>query len=196
MGIVSNHTERPYTDWGQVHGWFDLGDAVVLTTLLNRLPLGGLVVNVGTFAGRNLAAVAGTIRQRGLKVLAVDPWVSTAQYHQTPDEWQNTYDIFCQMLRDFGLRDNVTAMKMTSFEAATTFKPRTLDLVFVDAEHTYEAVSCDIMSWRPLLKPGGIIAGHDYGHPLYPGVRAAVDELLPNACCLGDVESTVWFADV
>ncbi len=52
------------------------------------------------------------------------------------------------------------------------------------------------MVWRPLLKPGGIIAGHDYDHPLYPGVKAAVDELLPRACCLGDVESTIWWADV
>lgn len=182
--------------WSEVHGWFDPGDAVALDALLHRVPIGGLVVNVGTYAGRNLAAVAPTIRERNLKVLAVDPWASTSQYYQDEGDWERTYTYFTDAMKEFGITANVTAMKMTSFEAATTFKLRTLDLVFVDAEHTYEAVSCDIMAWRPLLKPGGILSGHDYGHPLYPGVAAAVDELLPRACCLGDVESTVWWCDV
>ncbi len=187
--------------WSEVHGWFDPGDAAALDALLHRVPLGGLMVNVGTYCGRNLAAVAPTIRERGLKVLAVDPWASTSQYYQDEGDWDRTYTYFTDAMKEFGIVENVAAMKMMSVEAAMTFRPRagrprTLDLVFIDAEHTYESVLRDILVWKPLIKHGGIIAGHDYGHPLYPGVAAAVDELLPRACCLGDVESTVWWADV
>jgi len=32
----------------------------------------------------------------------------------------------------------------------------------VDARHDYKGVAQDLNDWYPLLKPGGIIAGHDY----------------------------------
>lgn len=52
------------------------------------------------------------------------------------------------------------------------------DLVFIDAEHTYEGCSADIAAWWPKVKPGGILAGHDYGHRRYPGVARAVDRFV------------------
>lgn len=53
------------------------------------------------------------------------------------------------------------------------------DLVFVDADHREEEVQADIDKWIPLIKKGGIIAFHDYGHSNYPGVKIAVDRSLP-----------------
>ncbi len=199
--------ERRYKSWEEVQGWFDPGDAVVLGKLLSRVPIGGLMVNVGTFGGRNLAACADTIRERRLKVLAVDPWASTAQYFQTPEEWDQTYDYFKDVLKEFRIAENVTPFQMTSIDAAQVVNAKltlqstcgftaALDFVFIDAEHTETALRSDILAWKPLIRPGGVIAGHDYGHPLYPGVKAAVDELLPNAQCLGDVDSSVWWCDV
>ena len=32
-------------------------------------------------------------------------------------------------------------------------------------------------AWRGALAPGAIVVFHDYGHPAYPGVREAVNEL-------------------
>jgi hypothetical protein len=39
------------------------------------------------------------------------------------------------------------------------------DLVYVDGEHTTEAVQQDLEAWWPLVKVGGILAGHDFDHP-------------------------------
>lgn len=61
-------------------------------------------------------------------------------------------------------------------------EPGGYDLVFIDAEHTYEAVKKDIEKWRCPLAIGGIICGHDYldfEQPGY-GVNKAVDEVFPN----------------
>jgi hypothetical protein len=43
--------------------------------------------------------------------------------------------------------------------------------------HDYDSVKQDIIIWRPKLKPGGVLAGHDYGKHA-PGVMEAVEELI------------------
>jgi hypothetical protein len=68
-----------------------------------------------------------------------------------------------------------------------------VDLVFIDGDHSYNGAKGDILSWLPNIKPGGIMAVHDYGkkevykdgpiagapHPLpWPGVDRAVRKFL------------------
>jgi predicted O-methyltransferase YrrM len=56
-------------------------------------------------------------------------------------------------------------LRMKSVEAAEQFEPETLDLVFIDADHSEEAVTADIEAWWPLVRPGGYLTGHDYALP-------------------------------
>jgi glycosyltransferase involved in cell wall biosynthesis len=51
-----------------------------------------------------------------------------------------------------------------------------LDFVYLDADHSYEGLKSDISVWYEKVRVGGIIAGHDYGHENFPGVKKAVDE--------------------
>lgn len=64
-------------------------------------------------------------------------------------------------------------------QAAESLGCDSLDFVFVDAEHGYESVVADSRAWLPKLRTGGYLFGHDYGHPRFPGVKQAFDELLP-----------------
>ena len=69
---------------------------------------------------------------------------------------------------------------LTSKEAAKKFESKSLDLVFIDANHTYEAVKEDIKLWLPKVRHGGVICGHDYhrtGNIPHNGVKRAVDEV-------------------
>ena len=55
------------------------------------------------------------------------------------------------------------------------------DWIYIDANHTYEAVSSELAAALTKIKPGGVIAGHDYIDTLYWkkrnfGVVEAVDE--------------------
>lgn len=62
------------------------------------------------------------------------------------------------------------------------------DFVYLDGDHDEQAVANDIMAWWVLVNPGGILAGHDYGHPEFPGVAQAVKgSALPF-----EIEGTVW----
>lgn len=52
-----------------------------------------------------------------------------------------------------------------------------LDFVFIDADHSYEAVRKDILTWSKKVREGGMICGHDVN---MEGVQKALKELIPN----------------
>jgi len=85
-------------------------------------------------------------------------------------------------------------IQMDSIRAAT-FMRRSFgvifDFVFIDADHSYEGVRDDIEAWRPLVKPGGLLCGHDYGHPRIGEVKRAVDEAFGSQAELGG--DMCWF---
>lgn len=79
---------------------------------------------------------------------------------------------------------NVAAIHTNSAEAAVMFPDGSVDLLIVDADHSYESVKTDIQAWWPKVKELGYVFFHDYdadgtefaGKERYPGVRQAVDE--------------------
>lgn len=52
------------------------------------------------------------------------------------------------------------------------------DFAFIDDGHLAAEIKGDIEGWLPLVKPGGIIAFHDYGRKAWPDVRFMVDQLM------------------
>lgn len=90
-----------------------------------------------------------------------------------------------------------------SLDAADYFDDGSLDFVFLDAEHTYEAVSADIVAWLPKIRSGGLMSGHDYSPPGvhskrgWPGVVRAVDEAAERYGWSLDLGAeATWFARV
>jgi len=80
-----------------------------------------------------------------------------------------------KMKKEFG--DRFEAIELPSLEAVKKFKDRSLDMVYIDALHTYDAVKADIYAWSKKLHGGSILSGHDYNHGQNPGVKKAVDEI-------------------
>jgi hypothetical protein len=78
----------------------------------------------------------------------------------------------------FGPRSQIE--KKTSRNAYESFDTASLDFVFIDAQHYYEAVREDPDLWRDTVKGGGIIGGHDYLDGEFDtgmfGVKQAVKE--------------------
>jgi predicted O-methyltransferase YrrM len=52
-----------------------------------------------------------------------------------------------------------------------------IELLYIDSSHEREETIAEVRAWEGALAPGALIVFDDYGHPAYPGVRAAVDEL-------------------
>lgn len=73
--------------------------------------------------------------------------------------------------------DRLDFIQGDSAEVAETFEDDLFDIVFVDADHSEASVRRDVAAWLPKVKPGGVIAGHDYGSKNHPGVQVAVDDI-------------------
>jgi len=73
---------------------------------------------------------------------------------------------------------NASLLKMYSVDAARHLAGQRFDMVYIDADHAEASVRQDIDAWRSLVKPGGLLAGHDYTGGYLGGVRRAVDALL------------------
>ncbi len=78
-------------------------------------------------------------------------------------------------------------------ESAAWFLSRnnhTFNMIFIDANHSYESVKADIEAWMPLLDEGGILCGHDFDPVYWPGIVKAVKELVPNYRVVPN--TTIW----
>lgn len=133
------------------------------------------VVEIGVRKGRNMRFVMQ--RNEGLIWYAVDPWEFMPSYPYWPQEMHDKcYKEFQQEKKRFGA-NRVKEIKLYSHEAVDKV-PEGIDLVFIDGDHTYEAVKQDIALWTPKVRVGGIMSGHDYNNlPRFPGVKPAVDEV-------------------
>ena len=60
---------------------------------------------------------------------------------------------------------NIIKIRKSSVEAAKDFTDGSLDAVYIDASHDENSVREDIKTWRPKIKPGGVLSGHDYVLP-------------------------------
>jgi predicted O-methyltransferase YrrM len=54
---------------------------------------------------------------------------------------------------------------------------RRVDLLYIDSSHDRDATVAEVLAWRPVMDPHGLIVFDDYTHPDFPGVRQAVVQL-------------------
>lgn len=70
-----------------------------------------------------------------------------------------------------------------------------IDILLIDAWHTYESVKGDTSAWLPHLKDGGIVWFHDYGtsNSMYLDVKRAVDEDMVGMEKVAQVNASIAF---
>lgn len=153
-----------------------------LPHLLNRRRLFGCGVEVGVQRGENSETLLNTWMGRHL--ISVDPWKANdaPAYVDIANVTQVEHDILYGETRlrlaRFGERSSI--WRMSSLEAAPKIPDYSLDFVYLDARHDYAAVMEDLHAWHTKVRPGGILAGHDYIDGQLKagdfGVKKAVDE--------------------
>lgn len=179
-GFPRHLYERDTQGWGSQHPYLaELGEA-------------RLIVEVGVWKGASTIAMASLLRERGVDgvVLAVDTWLGAVD-HWIKDKWfdQLGFDHgYPSLARKFlaniiaaELTGHVLPLPLDSINAAALLAHHgiAVDAIHLDGGHEYGSVAADLRAWWPLLKPGGLLIGDDYGiDGKWPGVRKAFDEFL------------------
>jgi hypothetical protein len=112
--------------------------------------------------------VADIVRARRLTVHVVDTFGDLLSGDGPPAEFPG----FLAAVGRFGILDRLVVHPCRSVEAAKRELPF-FDLVFIDADHSYEAVLADVRGYGARVARGGVLAGHDEG---YESVRRALAE--------------------
>ena len=136
-------------------------------------PLTG--VEVGVYRGDHAANILKNLRLEMLHL--VDPWLPYVNEDTGLTDAESLHnDNYQTVLSRFRGNPRVTVHRKTSIEAAQSFPEASLDFVYLDGDHSYEAVSEDLRAWWPKVKPFGVLGGDDFGHCSGHGVIRAASE--------------------
>jgi predicted O-methyltransferase YrrM len=110
-----------------------------------------------------------------LELYCIDPWQSYEGYIDPINEKDLPAQLAAAKERLKGF--NVHFVQDFSMRAVRHFADNSLDFVYIDANHNLPWVMDDIIQWEKKVKPGGIVAGHDYvrGHKDRPTVLRVVE---------------------
>lgn len=154
-----------------------------LFRLARDLPLNAKVVEIGSWIGESTCYLASGLRGDQSCLYAVDTFAGDSDtpiernYYSgimTKLKISNTKELFDRNLAFFGLSGRVQTIAGDSVTAAQNFSepPESLDLLFIDGDHSERAVLNDLDAWLPFVKPQGLVLFHDFSSPM--GVPQAV----------------------
>jgi hypothetical protein len=183
-----------YPEFNTLGLWFPAMDAWTLEFLCEkRKQTAGQqrlsIMEIGSYVGLSTAVLA----RHASYLLCVDTWAGSGK---ADDEMAELYD-GVDVLEVF--KQNTTMFPVPPAFHRRTLNPDSLppilegykgfDLIFIDAGHDYESVKADIEVAKTVIKPGGIICGHDYTQ--FPGVEQAAFEFGVDGVC-----GTVWWKEM
>ena len=169
--------------------------------LLRQMPRHSVCAEIGVYKGNFSAAILEIVEPRCLHL--IDPWAYQERY---PKSWfggdlggsQGVMDGLHGSVRrrfrheiDHG---RVVIHRNFSSEISAQFPAAYFDWIYIDANHTYDAVKADLRAFHPKVKPNGFITGDNYGdRPNWwwgDGVKRAVDEFVRDGrCALGSISN-------
>ena len=152
-----------------IHTHMTVEERQLLAALCIEAPSEPVIVEVGSYLGASTCFLAAGARERNGRVHAVDTWDNRAM----TEPMRDTYAEFTSHIAPW--REWIQPWRGESVEIAEEFDG-SIDLLFVDGDHSYEGVRVDLEAWLGKVKDGGIVVLHDYGWA--EGVRRAARELL------------------
>jgi cephalosporin hydroxylase len=160
-----------------IPGYFDFED--LYAKAVRTAPKKAHFVEVGCWLGKSTAFLAVEIINSGKDITldCIDIWTGgTDDVLLQSDAVKRTGDAFPIFIENVKpVLSRINPIKKPSVVASKMYEDKSLDFVFIDADHAYEFVKADIKAWLPKVKSGGILAGHDYN---WPSVQQAVKETL------------------
>jgi predicted O-methyltransferase YrrM len=151
----------------KIPGWFDYQD--IYDFAIDKFKDGAKFVEIGGWFGRSSCYMGERIKQseKSISLYTIDIWTHEGHqnmgHHETINERGGTMlSAFRSYMEEAGVSHIVNPIQGNSHQAHENFENESLDFIFVDGDHTWDGVKNDIVLWWPKLKPGGVMAGHDY----------------------------------
>lgn len=156
-----------------------------LKDIAKMLPSGGVIVNIG--AGHGTSGLALAEARQDIRIVTVD-----ARYDHPTGSLMGEHNAFAGWV-DQDVFEYPEEILGDSKEVGKAWDRGQVDAVFIDGDHTHEGCRGDWEAWRPHIKPGGIVAFHDYMSVYGPGVLATVQDVEKETELVGLVDTLIAF---
>ncbi len=182
------HDTRLFFEYpsSMIDGWMSFEEETFLYNL-GKLYNGGTIVEIGSFKGRSTKAFL-TGNKDGT-VYAIDTWEGSLDPNDLTGQIYKEQNVFSEFTENMKGMANLKIIKSDGVLASKSFADGSLDVVFIDAEHTEDAVYRDVMAFLPKVKRGGVIAGHDYAKSTWMTVVEGVNKAIGEP---DDIRDTIW----
>lgn len=144
-----------------VEGWMDRPDMKWLYQTATNILSNGIVVEVGSWKGRSASAIMKGLQTQNF--FCIDKWSGNT------GDYEDGYEgIGLRAYNEFIDNTKRVCNKVPfiitadSSKSSALFENKSIDWVFIDANHLADDVENDVRSWIPKLKENGILSGHDY----------------------------------
>lgn len=176
----------PILPYASIDGWLTVDEAIALYELARSLPHERpLAVEIGCWQGKSSVCLARGLHHKSApRLVCIDPFDASGDAQSRDTYAGRAADLagplrtaFEHNLLAAGVRDCVDVRPGFSHAHAPSFG-EPIDLLFLDGDHSYDAVLRDYRDWAPKVRPGGFLVLHDVVHPVHEGPRRVVDEIV------------------
>lgn len=145
--------------------------------LLNYFPKKMRIAELGVFAGEFSEIILRSLEPSELFLVDIFPEsIVSGDKNGNNIIHMNLADHYNVLLAKYKNIPKVRIIKSNTFEFLNSLDDYYLDLVYIDADHSYNAVKSDLELSLKKVKKNGMILGHDYTNSKFPEVVKAVDE--------------------
>jgi len=154
-----------------IKGWFSACEAGQLYRVIQAIEdPAPRIVELGSCFGLSSMIIACALRNKPqAEIYCVDAWEGdgssvfgkTREFIQKQaDEGNAFFEMFKDNMVNAGVFQQLTPIRGYTTEVVKSWTKKA-DLVFVDADHSYEGVRADVRDWMNFIKVGGSILMHD-----------------------------------
>ena len=116
-----------------------------------------VIVELGSFAGISSELFALHCE----RLYCIDKWepyweITQQQYMSAAEQ---SFDSMTKIY------NNVVKIKSDTIDAVNQFEDNSIDLIYIDSDHSSNRVKQEIDAWLPKIKDNGFVAGHDINMP-------------------------------
>lgn len=134
---------------------------------------------------------------KGLRYLMVDPLIpQPIDIFPDGHAHNSEFHKYLESVKQLTDQDKrAIFIRAFSPEVAYLVPDNSVDWIYLDGNHTYDAVRADVLAWYPKVKRGGLFCGHDW-NPDRPdfGIKPFVNQwAIDNDLQIGVTECTSWW---
>jgi predicted O-methyltransferase YrrM len=146
-----------------VEGWFSPEQVERVSTRASEAPADGRIVEIGSFRGRSMIAIARSAPAE-VEIVAIDPHAGNDRGPQEiegfEEEAAEDNVVFNKNLAKAGVADRVRHVRKFSHEAHDDVEGP-IDVLHIDGAHRFTPARQDIKAWGDRVARGGSMLIHD-----------------------------------